>query len=178
MTKGLVVLAALVALSARAQEPKPVSEGTVVELRGTIEAINHSTREMVVEINGQYHTFKVKPDVKRFGELKVGDRLAASYHEAILLEVRQPGAPPPSPAAAEPLRVPGQAVRPSGAVVKQKKATVEVRAIDAARPSITVLTHDGRLVTYKVEKPERLLGVKVGDKIDITYTEALIVSVE
>ena len=60
----------------------------------------------------------------------------------------------------------------------QQTTTVEVLAIDQKLPSITVKTADGRTVTRKVEDRKNLEGVKVGDKIDITYTQAAIVSVE
>ena len=60
----------------------------------------------------------------------------------------------------------------------QQTTTVEVLAIDQKLPSITVKTADGRTVTRKVEERKNLEGVKVGDKIDITYTQAALMSVE
>ena len=109
-TYGLVVMAALAALPAAAQTPAPVSEGSQISLTGTIQAINATTREVTVKIGDQVHTFAVKPDVKRFGELKVGDTLGFDYHEAVLMEVRKPGAAAPKPASGgDVMRVPGQA---------------------------------------------------------------------
>ena len=186
MTKTLLMLAAAAAFPALAQapkatseSPKPVSEGTVVHITGTIEAISPTTREVTVNFAGQRHTFAVKPDVKRFSELKVGDTLSADYHEAVVMEVRKAGAAAPKAAAGgDVMRVPGQAVKPSGALVQQQTATVLVKAIDPKTPSITVETDEPKIVTMKVEHPERLKGVKVGDKIDIFYTVALIVRVE
>jgi len=60
----------------------------------------------------------------------------------------------------------------------QAKMTATVKAIDAATPSVTVTTSDGRAVTRKVEDKKNLEGVAVGDQIDITYTRALLTSVE
>jgi len=40
-----------------------------------------------------------------------------------------------------------------------------------------VLTDDGRTVTYKIEQAKNLEGFKAGDKLAVTYTEALLVSV-
>ena len=51
-------------------------------------------------------------------------------------------------------------------------------AIDQKLPSITVKTVDGRTVTRKVDNPKNLEGVKVGDKIEITYTQAAVLSVD
>jgi len=45
-------------------------------------------------------------------------------------------------------------------------------------PSITVTTDDGRTVSRKVEDKKNIEGVKAGDKIDITYTQALLTSIE
>jgi len=179
MTKTLVVLVAAAALPALAQPPRPVRESSVTHLTGTIEAINQTTREVTVKVDGELHTFAVKPDVKRFGELKVGDRLKADYHEAVLMEVRQAGGRAPLPASGgETVRVAGLGTRPSGALVQQQVASVVVKAIDRKTPAVTVQLEDGSIVTLKVEHPERLQGLKVGDKVDVTYTEALIVSVE
>jgi Cu/Ag efflux protein CusF len=56
--------------------------------------------------------------------------------------------------------------------------TVTVKAIDAKIPSVTVLTEDGRTASFKVEDKKNLEGVKVGDKVEITYTEAVMISVK
>jgi hypothetical protein len=45
-------------------------------------------------------------------------------------------------------------------------------------PSITVATADGRTVTRKVEDKKNIENVAVGDRIDITYTQAVIVNAE
>jgi hypothetical protein len=183
MTKTLAVLAALAALPALAQntrpEPRPVSESSVIHVKGVIEALNPDTREITVKIDGEPHTFAVKKDVKRFGELKVGDTLEADYHEAVLMEVRKPGASAPKPASGgETVRVAGLGTRPSGALVQQQVATVEVKAIDLKAQTVTVLLEGGSTTTLKARHPERLKAIKVGDQIDVTYTEALIVRVQ
>lgn len=63
-------------------------------------------------------------------------------------------------------------------MARQTVQTVTVKSVDMSVPSITVTTADGRTVTRKVEKKSNLEGVKAGDKIDITYTEALLTSVD
>jgi hypothetical protein len=67
---------------------------------------------------------------------------------------------------------------PAGTVATQEKATVTVKAVDPAVPSITVTTADGRVVTRKVEDKKNIANVKPGDKIDITYTRAVLASVQ
>jgi hypothetical protein len=60
----------------------------------------------------------------------------------------------------------------------QDKMTVTVKAIDPAVPSVTVTTPSGATVTRKVENKKNIEGLQVGDKIDITYTRALVTQLE
>ena len=49
---------------------------------------------------------------------------------------------------------------------------------DATVPSVTVRTGDGHKMTAQVEDRKALDGVKVGDRVEITFTEALMVTVD
>ena len=72
----------------------------------------------------------------------------------------------------------GQGTKPSGAITQQHQATVTVEAIDPAVPSIKVKTAEGHEMSARVEDKKNLEGLKVGDKITVTFTEALMVTVE
>jgi hypothetical protein len=56
--------------------------------------------------------------------------------------------------------------------------TVTINAIDMKVPSVTVTSADGRKLSFKVENPKNLEGVKAGDKVEITYTQAVAISVK
>ena len=56
--------------------------------------------------------------------------------------------------------------------------SVTVKSIDPSVPSITVTGPRGNTIVRKVEQKSALDGVKPGDTIDITVTEAIIASVE
>jgi Cu/Ag efflux protein CusF len=43
---------------------------------------------------------------------------------------------------------------------------------------VTLTGPEGNSVTIKVKDPKKLNGVKVGDDVEITYTQALAISVE
>ena len=90
--------------------------------------------------------------------------------------LRKPGAPATAPAAA----AAGGRLKdkPGGAVGTQQTTAVTVKAVDMNVPSITVVTADGRTLTRKIADKKNLDGVKPGDKIDITYTQALVVAAE
>jgi len=78
--------------------------------------------------------------------------------------------------------VPGAArsekgAKPAGVVAQQTTATVTVTAIDRSVPSITFTGPRGNSRTIKVLHPEKLEGVKVGDLVQLTYSEALALKV-
>jgi Cu/Ag efflux protein CusF len=56
-------------------------------------------------------------------------------------------------------------------------AVVTIEAIDAKVPSVTVKAADGRRMSFKVENAKNLEGYKAGDQVEVTYTQALAVSV-
>jgi len=179
MKKTLAVLAVLVVLPLIARAQKPVTHTEATELTAKIEAIDKTARLVTLkDKEGETETIHCGPEVKRFDELKVGDTVTFRYYESIAYAIRKPGQPGGLPAQTDPLVTRGQGPRPGGTIAQQETATVTVKAIDAKVPSVTVLTEDGRTVSLKVEDKKNLKNVKVGDKVEITYTEAVMISVK
>jgi hypothetical protein len=118
------------------------------------------------------------PDVKRFAELKVGDKVRARYYESVVFVLRRPGEKSTAPSDTTKLTPTSPQAGPGGTVARQITATVTVEAVDAKLGSMTVRTADGLQLIRKVDDPKRLAGVKAGDRIDITYTQALVLTVE
>ena len=116
------------------------------------------------------------PDVVRFDALKVGDRVTFRYHESIVTFIRRPGSAPKAAESNAVVRTPG--TKPGGTISQQLVAVVTLEAIDATIPSVTIKTQNGRRMSIRIENAKNLEGYKVGDQVEITYTEALAVSVE
>ena len=169
---------ALAFMSSPASTQAPIAKSVTVSVAATIQAIDSTARTVTLrDEKGQEDTYAVAPEFKRFNELKIGDKVRATYYESLVLQVRQPGEK--VDAAALDLAVArSKGALPGAAVAVQEKMTVTVKAIDAAVPSITVTTPDGRTVTRKVENKKNIEGVKVGQSIDITYTRAVLGNVE
>jgi Cu/Ag efflux protein CusF len=179
MKRTLAVAAVLMAAPLVVGAQTPVTRSEAIEATATIEAIDHSTRLVTLKgEEGETETIYCPPAVKRFDELKVGDKVTFRYRESIVYKVSKPGAAPTAPASGEPKVVRGTGPRPGGSVSRQETATVTIKAIDPKVPSVTVLTDDGRTLSFKVEDPKNLKGFKPGDTVEITYTEALMISVQ
>jgi Cu/Ag efflux protein CusF len=179
MKRTLAVLAVLVVLPLVARAQKAVTETDAIELTTKVEAIDHSARLVTLkDKEGDMETIYCGPEVKRFDELKVGDTVTFRYYESVAYVIRKPGQPSGLPAETGPAITRGQGPRPGGTLARQATATVTVKAIDEKVPSITVLTGDGRTLSFRVEDKKNIKDVRAGDKVEVTYTEAIAISVQ
>jgi Cu/Ag efflux protein CusF len=177
MLKRAVLIAALTAVfAAPALAQKPVSVAEAVSESFTIEAID-SARRMVTlkDKDGLFEDVWCGPEVQRFEALKVGDKVTFRYHESLVSAIKPSTAAPKAPTAAAVTRTPG--AKPGGTVSQQMVAVVTIAAIDAKTPAITITNDRGQKSSFRIEDPKNLAGYKVGDKVEITYTQALAVSV-
>jgi hypothetical protein len=178
-TKVLLCAASLLASAtiASAQTKTVTKPGEKVTVTATIQAIDSTTRRITFRnTDGSEDTVTAGPEVQRFNELKVGDKVTFTYYESTVYQLRKGGTDKMATEAGA--LMPGGRKLPGGTMARQTVQTVTVKSVDMSVPSITVTTSDGRTVTRKVEKKSNLEGVKPGDKIDITYTEALLTSVD
>ncbi len=169
---GVVSLAAMATLSAQ----KPVIRANSVTEVVTISAIDPKTRHITVKDDkGETEIIVAGPEVQRFNELKVGQRVRTTSYESLVLSAHAPKqAPKPSSATID---ITTSSGAPGVTAATQLVTTVTVTAIDPKAPTITVRTQDGLLLTRTVQDVKNLEGVKVGQQIDITYTEAILVGV-
>jgi Cu/Ag efflux protein CusF len=172
----VAVAFALVINGSSAYAQKPVNLAQVVSETFTIEAIDHSARIVTLkDKDGFVEDVICGPEVTRFDALKVGDKVTFRYHESFVTAIRRPGSTPKAPESAALTRTPG--AKPGGTVSQQMTAVVTIEAIDAKVPSVTVKAADGRRMSFKVENAKNLEGYKAGDQVEVTYTQALAVSV-
>ena len=176
--KAMLGLAVALVTGSVLHATQTVKKSESVSATATIQGIDKANRLVTLkDESGAEDTMQVGPDMKRFDELKVGDKVRVTYYESLVLQVRKPGDPGTTAGDAAKITK-GTGASPSATLSRQQTTSVDVMAIDQKLPSITVKTADGRTVTRKVEDRKNLEGVKVGDKIDITYTQAAILSVE
>ncbi len=167
---------ALAAPAAPAGQAK--TQAAAVSETFTIVAIDHTNRIVTFkDKDGLVDSIYIPPEAKRFNELKVGDRVNVKYYESVVYQIEKPGVAPAKPGV-EGAIVPGKGPRPGGTASRQMTAVVTITAIDMNVPSVTIKTDDGNQSSFKVEDKKNLEGLKVGDRVQITYTQALAISVE
>jgi Cu/Ag efflux protein CusF len=155
---------------------------------GEIERVKMATAE-VIAIDLPSRTVTLKgPDgneltvhaddkVKNLPQVHAGDKVDVSYYESLVWQVKKAadGTPGASVQSGAETAKPGS--KPAGAAARQVMMTVTIEAIDLAKGTVTLKGPQGNSRTIKARDPKNLEKVKVGDLVDVTYTEALAVRV-
>jgi Cu/Ag efflux protein CusF len=159
-----------------AQQGQEVVQTTTV--KATVEKVNQKTREVTIKTeDGKKHSFTAGPNVRNLAQVKKGDIITVEYTESLAYEVRKHGGANGVTTAQAAARADSGA-RPAGVIAQQTTVTVTITAIDPNAPSVTIMGPKGNTKTIAVKDPNKLKGLKVGDLVDITYTEGLGVKVD
>jgi hypothetical protein len=168
------VLALFLATTVRAQAKE--IPGEKITASGTVEAIDHTSRVLTLKNqDGEFVTIDVPADAKRFPEIKVGDKVTATYYDNVVVRLKKPGEAPVDKE--EAAVTPGTGVKPGGTVATQRTMTAVVEAIDPKVPSITFKGPKGWKYSRRIQDKNVLKQVKVGDQVDFTWTEAVMIEV-
>jgi hypothetical protein len=172
--------AALLSTTAAAQQP-PRMEGMsrTITTTAKVDKVNLKTRELTMTgPDGKRITVTVPDSVKRFDRMKPGDTVTTEYQESVVIEIHKPGQAPPPGESTAVTRAPG--VLPGGTAERRTTAVVEVVSTDPATNHLTVKLPSGDSATLEVTDPANqaaLRSIKRGDQLQVTYTEAMAVSV-
>ncbi len=139
--------------------------------------INQKTREVTLKTDdGQEYSFVAGDQVKNLAQVKKGDIVTAVYTQAIAYEINPGKSTGVEVSGAAAVAQPG--TKPAGAAGQKITITVKVIALDAVEPSVTFKGPQGNTRKVRVSDPQELVGVKIGDTVDLIYTEAVAIKVE
>ena len=171
---GLAAGLALTASTLAAQSKTIPGETHI--MTATVEAIEASTRSVTVKkTDGTYEQLYVPETFKKFDTLKIGDKVTATYYDNVVLQLKKPGEAAVDRSSGAVTRAKDAA---AGTAAHQRTITATITAIDMNAPSITFSGPNGWKYSTRVEDRAALAKVKVGDKVDITWTEAMILSLD
>ena len=179
MRTAIAVLTAslLAGSSADARQVSKTVTGETMTATATVEAIEQSRRDVTLKkADGTYAVLREPSSVKKFDSLKVGDTVKMHYYENIVLRLKAPGEPDVDTTSAA--TTPGAGGANAGTMAGQRTITATVTAIDPSVPSIAFSGPNKWSYSSRVEDKEALAKVKVGDRVDITWTSASLVSFE
>jgi Cu/Ag efflux protein CusF len=185
---GIAVMTSMtgVAVAQQPSSPPPGAGGSpsstvgeVLSMTGTVKKVDTKKREVWLTDNaGVEHMINVPEDVTRLDAVKKGDTLNLTYKQAIALSLKKGGEvnAPSEVQVAE--RKPGEL--PGGGMARQITASAKVTKIDPEKNTLTFKGPEGNSDTINVSDPQMqadMKKIKVGDRIQATYTEAIAMSV-
>jgi hypothetical protein len=178
---AVVPLAAAALLAACApQPPKPFEISEAVTATATVVDIDPRSRTLLLkDASGTQMAVQAGPEVRNFDQIKVGDRVVATYREAFAAEVVKPGSGQTGAAMVAGRAEPGQ--RPGMAVGDVVTTTVKVWDVDTIGNIIEYTDARGYNRRLKVRDPKAIAfirGLRKGDEVQVTFTEAAAISVQ
>ena len=151
---------------------------TAVKIRGTIDAIDKDKGTVTLKgPKGRTLTLEVR-DRQKLDAIKVGDPVVATYMEAVVIQARKAGTTTPGVTTQETRASSKPGETPAGAIGREVTVTATLTAIDKKAHTVTIKGPQGGTETIKAKDPKNLAALKVGDMVDITYAQALAVTLD
>ncbi len=178
---ALFAILPLVAAGA-AEPPKPVKVEDAIKVTTKIEAVDLEKRLITVrDRDGNPVELEVSPEVRNLAQVHVGDNMNVVYYQALGAEFKAPGTGVKGVQEEAVASRAAQGEKPSAGVGHQTKATVKIDSVDAATNTVKFTGPKGVLRTVAVKDPKAqafIKQLKKGDEVELTYTEALAISVD
>ena len=186
MKRNLPVLAAIalglsVCMPAVAQttanKPAQIKDAEAVSSLVTVTALVQAVdlKNRVVTLTGpEGNTFSVLVDekVKNLPQVKVGDLLAVTYYESIVLDFQKGDGIRMATVIDDSQRArAGQ--KPGAGAFTRVTVVSNIWAVNQAKGTVLVRGPYGHFAEVKLKDPSLLTGVKVGDQMKVTFTQAV-----
>lgn len=147
-------------------------EQKLIELRAVVAGVDQQRRLLALKgDDGEGTVLPVAEEFRDFEKLRVGDPVVVSYTEAVAWQVKPADKGAPGMSARETLSNPKPGEAPGGAIERAITITATITAFDVARGTVTLTGPQGRSQTMKARDPADLEHIRVGDLVEITYSE-------
>jgi len=133
---------------------------------------------VLADAEGNVQIVNAGPEVKNFDQIAVGDKVTTEFYESVAFQLAPPDAEP-TEGEAMGVMTAAKGEKPGMVAIDVISEIVTVEAIDKANQKVKLKGPDGQVATVKVDPSiGDLTKIKVGDKIRVTYTKALAISVQ
>ncbi|HET9765781.1 MAG TPA: hypothetical protein VFS60_02970 [Thermoanaerobaculia bacterium] len=180
-----LALAASLATGVRAQQEEvgmksgdgELAVGHRVEIVATVKSVDLAQRRVELQgPEGRVVPIVVGEDVEHLDKVKVGDKVRVQYFEALAVTMAKADASVSLSESTETL-APDEPGAAGKAVIHTVTAVAKVTAIDLEAGVATLVGPRGNAVDVEVAH-DTLVKVKVGDLVQVEYTEALAAAID
>jgi hypothetical protein len=144
----------------------------------TVQSVDAAKRKVTLKMpDGKMKTLKVGKEVRNFDQIKAGDKVRATYVEELAVFLNKSGAPAGAEEMSTVMLAP-KGAKPGMVAADTVQMRAQVKAVDPAKRTVTLIDPAGQTKKVKVSKNVNLNNVKMGDDVVVRYTEAMAVTVE
>ncbi len=155
-----------------AQQPAAAS-ATLITASAKVRKIDKANGLVTLQVpQGQTFDVKAGPDVD-LNKLKIGDTVKATYYAEVAVSIAKASAGAP--------KITATAVQRGGVTAMQSTMTARIISVDPSKNLLVIRGPLGAEHTLKVDDPDlqaRLKQMKPGESFDVTYTQAVAVSLQ
>ena len=174
------VLAAACSHTASSSGPAPEEISEEVSATASVVAVDAATRMITLRDTSGTWSVHAGPEVQNFAQIAPGDSVTVRYLESLAVALAAPGSAPAAPTTTVVAGTAAPGTRPAAAMGEQTTMTVRIESVDPQHRIVVFTPASGGLRAIRVRTPEGqrfIEGLNAGDSVDITWTEAMAVSV-
>jgi hypothetical protein len=182
-TKSSLALAAVLLLaSCAASDPGPQSASREMTVARTarVQTVDLETRQVLLRMdNDDMLSLVAGPEVRNLAQLEPGDVVRFDYYEAVAAKMADASSAGDATGAMVSERAP-EGAKPGAGVAAAVNMVVEFISYDPSTHLATFRTPEGIVETASVKPEMREFAAarKPGDRVDLTITRAVAVSIE
>jgi hypothetical protein len=150
----------------------------LVKVTAIVQAVDQKNR--IVTLTGpEGNTFAVYVDesVKNLPQVKAGDTLVVAYYEAVAIDFQKGDGIRMATVLDESARAKA-GKKPGAAALTKVTVVSNIWAVNQAKGTVLVRGPYGHFAEVKLKDPAMLTGVKVGDQMKVTFTQAVAIGIE
>lgn len=162
--------------------PKSVQVSEEITAVAEVTAVERATRVVTLKReDGGLFKLQVGDAARNFEQIAVGDKLRVRYKATLAVSLRPAGETAQAAQGAAGAARTEAGAKPGVGVGMAATVRVKVESLDLARDIVTLSLASGELISHRLATPEGRTfakGLKIGDIVQLDYSEALALSVE
>ena len=128
--------------------------------------------------DGATETIRVSDQVRNLPQVKKGDQVLVTYYQSVAFEVVKPGEKKLGVTGQEGLGRAELGEKPGGVAARVITIVADIAKLDRKNQQAVLRGPKGETMTVDVQNPDNFDKVKVGDRVEITLTEAIAIDVQ
>ena len=161
--------------------PQPASVVETIEAMATVQSLDLLTRQVGLKTeDGRMLTIVAGPEVRNLAQIDLGDKVKAVYIQGVAARLAAPGQAASGTEVTTAIVRAAEGDKPAVIVGESVRTVVTIVSFDAKSTLVTFAAPDGLVRSVVVRKPEMqefARGLKPGDEVEVTFTEAIAVGI-